>query len=147
MTTTPKVAPLLVPADHVLAAARDLCAGLGDCYPLYVRGCAELCNRVLVGTSDVAVGEFKRSLIDYLGAPRHDPNGPLTDEQRSAIFASLRDAFGQIPDVEKRRAFISGATGRPLGEASLASKSPHTITYGEASRVLDLLSQIIDLKA
>lgn len=75
-----------------------------------------------------------------------DPNGPLTDDQRKALFAGFRDAFGYDADAEDRYLFTRKVLGKPGGhDVSWAADKPGTITYAEASRLLDVLDAVKEL--
>lgn len=65
-----------------------------------------------------------------------NPNGPMTQEQRGALFASFGEVFGHT-DRPARLAF----TGMVLGKnpERLSWSNHGGITYGEASKVLDAL--------
>ena len=132
----------LIPLDaDLLLAARELCADSGDTNPEYVRACAELIRDVTPGL--VGVDGVKEVLIDFLGAPSVDPNGPMTDEQRSALFAGFRDVFGDDYSDEQRYAFTRLALGFDPADdfthVSWARRGKGALTAGEASKVLNTL--------
>lgn len=70
-----------------------------------------------------------------------DPNGPLTAEQRNALFATFGEVFADTND-EARYAFTRLVLGldpdAPVSWSSAAT--PRCITAGEASKVLDALN-------
>jgi hypothetical protein len=96
-------------------------------------------------TPGLSPDEDKDDLIYFLGAPLVDPNGPLTDDQRKALFAGVREAFGDI-DAEERYAFTRKVLGKQPGwDVSWAEGKPGCITYAEASRLLDVLDAVKEL--
>lgn len=109
----------------------------------------------LDGESLVGV-DFIRIIYDDRGAPTRtvkrehftppvDPNGPLTDDQRKALFSGVREAFGDI-DSGERYAFTRKVLGKKPGhDVSWAHGKPGTITAGEASRLLDVLDAVKEL--
>lgn len=73
---------------------------------------------------------------------RVDPNGPLTDDQRRALFGGLRDA-GLGEDGPSRYRFTRAVLGKDASAAvSWSVHKAGTITAGEASRLLDVLDAI-----
>lgn len=126
-------------ADLVVAA-RDLCADSGDTNPEYVRACAELIRDVTPGLG--GVDGVIEVLTDFLGAPLIDPNAPMTDEQRSALFAAMRDVFGDYSDAQ-RYAVTRLALGRASFDVvSWSRYGAGRLTAGEASKVLDYLGAL-----
>lgn len=81
----------------------------------------------------------------YLPDASIDTSGPLTDDQRKALFAGFRDAFGPI-DAEYRYRFTRKVLGKPDGHyVSWAADKPGTITAAEADRLLDVLDAVKEL--
>lgn len=125
---------------NLIVAARDLCADSGDTNPEYVRACAELIRDVTPGLG--GVDGVIEVLTDFLGAPLVDPNGPMTDDQRRALFAAMRDVFGDYTD-EQRYAVTRLALGRASFDVvSWSRYGAGRLTAGEASRVLDYLQAL-----
>lgn len=121
----------------LLAAARDLCADRGKDSE-YVDGIAELLIAVTPGLQNVHLN----ILTAFLGAPSIDPNGPMTDDQRRALFAAMRDVFGDYTD-EQRYAVTRLALGRASFDVvSWSRYGAGRLTAGEASRVLDYLQAL-----
>lgn len=74
-----------------------------------------------------------------VAALRIDANGPLTADQRRALFAAMRDAGIEDSNANRykiTRAILGKSTGEPV---SWSDHKPGWITYGEASRLLDVL--------
>lgn len=71
-----------------------------------------------------------------------DPNDPMTDDQRRALFAAYGKVFGG-DNRDGRLAFtrIVLAAG-PTDTVSWSKNAPGSLTAGEASRVLDALVQL-----
>ena len=122
--------------SNLLAAARDLCADSGDTNPEYVRGIAEL---IIDSSYGLTQDEHKDLLIEFLGAPTVDPNAPLTDDQRRALFAAYGDAFRDTTN-EGRYSFTRLVLGLdPLVLVSWTARSDYAITTAEADKVLAAL--------
>lgn len=70
-----------------------------------------------------------------------DENSPLTDDQRSALFATFGEVFADS-DQDKRLAFTGMVLNKdPRAVAiSWSRHKPGALTYGEASQVLDALN-------
>jgi hypothetical protein len=121
----------------LLLAAHDLCDG----EPLdseYVRGIAEVIIETSIGINH---DEHKDMIIRVItGTVQTDPNGPLTAEQRAALFAGFSDVFGTAGN-EQRYAFTRMVLGKSAHESvSWSTHKPGRLTYGEASKVLDALN-------
>lgn len=87
-----------------------------------------------------------RSTVREHFKPPIDPDGPLTDDQRKALFAGFRETFGYDADAGDRYAFTRKILGKPGGhDVSWAADKPGTITYAEASRLLDVLDAVKEL--
>lgn len=68
-----------------------------------------------------------------------DPNGPLTDDQRRALFGAFGEVFGHT-DQAQRLAFTRMVLGKHADAVVSWSKNKTgRLTYGEASKVLDAL--------
>ena len=114
------------------AVARDLCEGDGNTE--YVRACADL----IIGATTLPQ-DARNDLIAFLGAPAQDPNGPLTSEQRRALFAAFEEVFG-TREQGPRLSFTSLVLGTsPAVTRSWSEYKPGRLTYGEASKLLDWL--------
>ena len=114
--------------------ARDLCVGRGETE--YVRAMADL---IIALSPDLRPADADVT-VDFLGAPDIDPNGPLTAEQRAALFAGFTDVFGSS-DREQRLAFSRLVLNKTSADpVSWATWRPGTLTFAEASKVLDALN-------
>lgn len=95
-------------------------------------------------TVDAPVSEFVWPQRDDDGnyIPAYDPNAPLTDDQRRALFATWGNVFGG--DSQEARILFSRMV---LGygdriPVSWSRTKPGALTAGEASKVLDALSML-----
>jgi hypothetical protein len=124
-----------------LTAARNLCAGSLAHNPEYVRGVAEVLIDLSYGASQ---NEWKDALMRWLdGQTLVDPNAPLSDDQRRALFAAFRDVFPNSTGEHARYVFTRVVLGKEAGTTvSWSSHKPGALTHGEASRVLDALSDL-----
>lgn len=119
----------------LLRNGRLLCDGSLRHNPEYVRGVAELIIDMTPGASQDVWKESLMAYLDGQPVPDHNPNGPMTQEQRGALFAAFGEVFGHS-DAVTRHAF----TGMVLGRNDRCSWAGNGgITYGEASKVLDAL--------
>lgn len=78
---------------------------------------------------------------NYVVVPT-DTSGPLTDEQRRALFAAFREAFDGADDTD-RYTFTRKILGKPAAAVvSWSDAKRGTITADEASRLLDVLAAV-----
>lgn len=78
---------------------------------------------------------------NYVVVPA-DTSGPLTDEQRRALFAAFREAFDGADDTD-RYTFTRKILGKPAAAVvSWSDAKRGTITANEASRLLDVLAAV-----
>lgn len=78
----------------------------------------------------------------FIDQKRIDPNGPLTDEQRRALFGGFRDA-GLDESGPARYRFTRAVLGKDANATvSWSTHKAGTITAGEASRLLDVVAAI-----
>lgn len=70
-----------------------------------------------------------------------DTSGPLTGEQRKALFVNFRELFGADDDARYR--FTRKALGKRNGEVvSWSADKPGALTQDEASRLLDVFAAL-----
>lgn len=138
---------------HVVAFANDN-ATLLPCYAFGEYGAIDPKNKYAIyadrEAADLAVRHWAlEGGPVYFSVPvtalfpdfiQHDPDGPLTDDQRRALFASFGAVFGQR-EADTRYAFTRMVLGKSANEyVSWSSHKYGTLTYAEASKVLDALN-------
>jgi len=137
---------LLVPLHDLVtitAVARDLCADSAD-NKEYVRACAEMVIDLSGGLLSNDVD--KDRLIEFLGeplVPEVDPDAPLSDDLRKALFAAYGDAFRDTTD-EARYTFTRLVLG--LSDdvpVSWTNRREHAISNFEAGLVLNSLRALV----
>lgn len=104
-----------------------------------VRALDEAARRLrgIASISDIASIDRVRNSVNSLII---DPNGPLTDDQRNALFAAFSDVFGGN-DQEQRLAFTRLVLNKPgTAQVSWSRHKAGRLTAGEASKVLDALN-------
>lgn len=69
-----------------------------------------------------------------------DPDEPIDDATRKALFATLRGHYGKELPRAERLAKLSVLVGRPV--LSLSKGAPMPLTNGEARRVFDILGAV-----
>lgn len=91
-----------------------------------------------------AAGKVQAALGDLMDAlaalDSPDPNGPMTDEQRRALFAAWRDA-----DLSERQVDRHDFTRTVLdttGKVSWARSGSGALTAGQADRLLEVLRML-----
>jgi hypothetical protein len=96
-------------------------------------------------TVDAPVDEFVWPQRDDDGnyapaAPPFDPDAPVKEDQRRALFATFGEVFGDT-DQAKRIAFTRMVLGTPASaDLSWSPTKPGYLTVAQASRVLDALN-------
>lgn len=126
---------------NLLLEARNLCAGLGKSNPEYVRGVAELVIMASPGLTDLPGADV--GLIEFLTTPEVDPDAPISDDLRRALFAAYGDAFHDTTDEGR---YSVTRLVLHLGSedyVSWTARSEFAITNGEAVKVLDALRALV----
>lgn len=69
-----------------------------------------------------------------------DRSGPITDEQRAALFAAMRDVFGDYSSAQRYAVTRLTLGLPPDATVSWSRYDGACLTHDEASRVLDTLA-------